>query len=193
MKRLSILFLFVFGLSDVLWAQDEVQITPKFRPSYFCEINTGFMTVHDLKGFAHVKNGISLTQNIDLSLGLGLEGHTTGRYLPIFLESRYNFLKGKTRPFVAVSGGFLQVIQDWGYANYSYDSRKHFGVSGGSKIGIQHQFISGLAIVSTLGYRYTFAQYERDSHGWWHNLPVEPTIMMHNMHRFELSIGLLFK
>jgi hypothetical protein len=197
MKRLSILFLFVFGLSDVLWAQDEVQITPKFRPAYFCEISTGMLSVGDFKGFAHVKNGFSLSPHLDLSFGLGVEGHTTGRYLPIFLEGRYNFFKGKTRPFVAVNAGYLQVIEDWTYNNWNTENNKHLGFTGTGRIGVQHQFASGLSIVSSVGYRFTRVQYEQRNDVWlpWPEVPVEPnaTTMIHHMNRFELSVGLIFK
>jgi hypothetical protein len=178
-------------------AQETVEITPKVRPAYFCEIATGMMTVGDFKGFAHVKNGFSLSRQFDLSFGLGVEGHTTGRYLPIFLEGRYNFFKGKTRPFVAINAGYLQVIEDWTYNNWSTENKKHLGFTGTGKIGVQHQFVSGLSIVSSVGYRFTRVQYEQRNDVWlpWPEVPVESnaTTMIHQMHRFELSVGLIFK
>lgn len=193
MKKILTSGMILFYFASIAWNQeDKLPQNKIYSPAYFCEINTGILTVGDLQGFAHVKNGFSLNKHLDLSLVLGLEGYSTGKYLPIFIEGRYNFLKGKTQPFVSFAGGFLQVIQERTYYNGTTSS-KHFGFSGGGKLGVRHQFSTGLSIVSSIGYRYTYAQYEQNNYDWWGQLPFEPITMIHNMNRFELSIGLIFK
>ncbi len=193
MRRKMRIILVILGFTGHAFAQAESENPLKFRPAYYGEVNGGMLALGDLKGFAHLKNGVSLTPHLDLAFGLGLEGHTTGRYLPIFFEGRYNFLSGKTRPFVSVNAGYLQVIQDRTYGNWNYENKNHIGLSTGGRLGVQQQFAKNIAFVSSIGYRFSAVQYVQEYYDWWSNLPVEPVTMIHQMHRFELSIGLIFK
>lgn len=202
MKKLSLIVWTMVGISALVRAQAETPAPNKFQPKYFCELNGGMLTLGDFRGFAHIKNGVSLHPKIDVSLGLGVEGHTTGRYLPIFLEGRYSLLTGKTRPFISLNAGFLQVIEDWTYSNWNTENNKHLGFSSGARFGIQQQISPSIFFVTSIGYRFTRVQYEQRNDVWWPGpidpitLPVEPnepTTMIHHMNRFELSIGLIFK
>jgi hypothetical protein len=203
MKKFGIILWVVFGISTFIRAQEEKSgASNKYRPKYFCEFNLGMLIQDEFRGFTYIKNGVSLHPKIDFSLGLGVESHTTGRYLPIFLEGRYIMLKGKTRPFVSLSAGFLQVIEDWTYSNWNIKNNKHMGFSSGARFGIQKQISPAIFIINSLGYRFTRVQYEQRDNVWGPNpiepiiLPVEPnepTTMIHLMHRFELSIGLIFR
>lgn len=198
MKKFSFIFWTVVGISAMVQAQGETVASSKFQPKYFCELNSGMLTMGDFRGFTHIKNGVSLHPKVDVSLGLGVEGHSTGRYLPIFLEGRYNFLTSKTRPFVSLNAGYLQVIEDWTYGNWNTKNNKHIGFSTGARFGVQQQISGNVSFVTSVGYRFSRVQYEQRNDIWWPgpNLPVEPmdpTTIIHHMNRFELSIGFLFK
>ena len=192
MNKVNFLTIVVICLSHAIKSQEQISTKNEFRPGYFCELNSGMMVSDDFRGYTHVKNGVALSPSFDFSLGLGVEGHNTGRYLPMFLEGRYNILKGKTRPFVSLNAGYLQVIEDWTYANWASSNNRHIGFSGGWRFGVQQNISSNSFFVTSVGYRFTRTQYERHTSGGWTNLPVEPVTVIHNMHRFELSIGLIF-
>lgn len=193
MRKFSIILLTVVGISAMVHAQEEVNAPSKFKPKYFCELNSGMLAIGDYRAFAHIKNGVSLHPNIDVSFGLGVEGHTTGRYMPLFLEGRYNILTGKTRPFVSLHAGYLQIVEDWSYGNWGSENSNHKGFTCGARFGVQQQISPSISFMSSVGYRFSATQYERSGYGWWIDLPVEPITMLHNMNRFELSIGLIFK
>lgn len=193
MKKLSISLLFALGLSFPIKSQAQTNSQDEFRPSYFCELSSGMMVSDDFRGFTHVKNGVALSPSFDFSLGLGIEGHNTGRYLPMFLEGRFNILKGKTRPFVSLNAGYMQVIEDWTHSGWASPNNRHIGFSGGWRLGVQQNISANSFFVTSVGYRFTRTQYERHTSGGWTNLPIEPVTLIHNMHRFELSIGLIFR
>lgn len=169
-------------------AQQEVVITPLKKIQYFCELNGGYLAGAELRGFIHVKNGISIGQHINLAMGIGLETHVPGKYIPLFLESKYILMKRKTSPFIAVSGGYLQGVQRNQYGYYS-DLKMKGGLTTGARIGIQHFFAGNVGIHTSFGYRYSYAENEGNIY----YLPYEPLQMSYNMNRFELNVGLIFK
>jgi len=173
----------------------ELDVTPlnssmnKKRPSYFCEPSVGFLAGDNFGGVFHVKNGFNFQNRFDFSLGLGIEGQGYGKSLPVFLESRYGFLSGKTSPFVSVSAGYLHVFP----SNFFYfgENTNQMSFTSGAKLGIKHKVSPGVSIVSALGYRYTFMREEFETGPW--GFIYYPATYLYNMNRFELSFGLIFK
>lgn len=176
--------------SKTVLSQQEVVITPLKKIQYFCELNGGYLAGAELRGLMHVKNGITIGRHFAISLGVGLETHVPGRYIPLFFESKYILMKRKTSPFISVSGGYLQGIQRNQFGYYG-DTKMKGGLTTGARIGIQHFFSGNVGIQTSFGYRYSYAESEGSMY--YIHLPYEPMEMSYNMNRFELNVGLIFK
>lgn len=190
----ALLVLPLFSCMQKVNAQAEtIPLKPK-RISYYCEVDGGYLAGAELRGMFHVKNGLSFGEHFSASLGTGLETYVPSRFVPVFLEARYNVLNRKTSPFVSVSGGYLQGVgQPQVYMYYfpapGNEQRLANGYTFGGKVGVQHSFTPSLSIVSSVGWRYAYARQE----AYISYFPYEPTEMSYKMNRFELAVGLIFK
>ena len=128
-------------------------------------------------------NGFRLGQT-EIGLGLGYESYYGSRFAPMFLESRYHFLRKKsTQPFVGVSAAYLASLNQ----SYYYNTRN--GYSFGGSIGITHYFTKHVGVSSSIGYRYIATQEQQQ----YMYLMYPPTIVQREMHRLELRVGIVFR
>jgi hypothetical protein len=188
----ALILLTTFGFCTSLKAQMDLPETlPKFR--YFCELNAGFLAGETVSGIFQLKNGVSFGKFWDASLVTGLEKHRPGLFIPIGFESRFSWNESKTSPFLSLSANYLQKVggQNY-YYPYNTDVQRTMGFSAGAKIGVRHNFSKSVAMITGLGYRYTFVEQRGVSNNCWQCLPYE-TDLLHHLNRFELTFGLIFK
>jgi hypothetical protein len=180
MKRILSLLLFI-GLC--LGASCQPTQGPPI--GYYGRVSVGILTKDYSTLSLQVANGISLG-HVDLGLGLGLETHDHSSYVPILVESRYNFGKGTTQPFIGVCGGYLAALGQ--VNNYDYQG----GYTGGANIGITHYFSKHIGITTTLGYRFSH------THNRFPDWVMDPGFypdynVIRDMHRFEIRLGIAFR
>lgn len=191
MKPIKTALLIVVAFSSFGINAQEI-IDEKLKPSYFCELNTGFLAGETISGWMHVKNGFTLGKFWNASFVTGIEGHRTGIYIPIGFEGRFAFNDKKTSPFVSMSATYLQNTGARNYGYYYMNVDRTLGFSGGAKLGIRHFFSKSVGIITSVGYRYTFVEERGVSNYCWECLPYE-TDLMHHMNRFELTFGFIFR
>lgn len=126
---------------------------------------------------ARVVNGYTFNRHWEAGFGLGFEQLRWNPYVPVFLEGRYQFLNGSTRPFVALHGGYAMPVR-----NFEFDKG---GLTGGAELGVTHYFSSHLGISTSVGYRY--ARLAENSM-WWDDFKT-----ITQMNRFEIRLGLVFR
>jgi hypothetical protein len=180
MKHILTLLLFA-ALCLNSWSQTEI---PKI--GYYGRASVGVLTGEYSSVSLNVANGISVG-HVDLGLGLGLEVHDQSTYAPILVESRYNFGKGATQPFIGVGGGYLAAVSQ--INNYQYQG----GYTLGANIGMTHYFSKHFGITTTLGYRFS---YTHNRFPEW--MYVDPGFapdynVIRDMHRIEVRLGVAFR
>lgn len=173
-----------------LRAQDVVE--NKIKPSFFCELNTGFLAGETVSPWFHVKNGFSLGNFWNVSFLTGLESHRPGIFIPLGFEGRFVFNNKSTSPFISINASYLQNTGVRNYGYYFMQVDRTLGFSSGTKLGIRHFFSKSLGIITGLGYRYTFVKERGVSSNCWGCLPYE-TDLLHHMNRFELTFGFIFR
>lgn len=172
-------------------AQEKPIGSKKINPQYIARIDAGFLGGAELSRTFQVNNGVSLYNHFHATLGLGIERYYNDPYLPAVLDFRYNVLNRKTTPFVSASAGYLQPL-----VARTYYGKTEGGYTAGSKIGVTHFFAEHIGFETSLGYRYSRTSINSDVYpiwGPWGGLTPYPYEIENNMHRFELSIGLIFK
>lgn len=192
-QKITVFFLLII-VNQNIDAQDFHRI-PANKSRYFLELNGGiFFAKTSRIPFGQIKNGFSINRNLDLAVVNGLEQHQSGLYLPITMETRFNFGTKKFKPFVALSGGYLQILKESDILRNPDVKRKHSGWSGGMRLGAHYPISSKISLVSSLGYRFNSTKYDN------HEIyfiecftPRPPQTISHLMHSFELSIGLIFR
>jgi hypothetical protein len=78
---------FGLGVGDISMAYDIAENN---------DYSIGFRTI----------NGCSFNEHVSVGLGLGIEKYGSLALIPITLDGRFTFLKGKVRPVVNINGGF---------------------------------------------------------------------------------------
>jgi hypothetical protein len=184
------LSLFLILLTTLFYAQSEQeaqQKAQKFR--YFGEVGNGYLAGnYEARPLFNVKNGLFIGNHWGVSFNTGIESFQQIWYLPLGLDGKFVLRDKKTSPFVSFSANYLQAITRPYYYHWANEA-KNYGFNIGARIGIQHFFTPGVALISGLGYRY--AQSHAVNQG--EINPWQPQEIQTNMHRFELSIGLLIR
>lgn len=182
---LTIILLFC---NTLLFSQVEQDPSTKNNIRYFCEIGSGYLAGgYEARPIFQIKNGLFIGKNWGIALNTGLESFQSAKYIPIGIDGRFVLLDKKTSPFISMSANYLQGITR---NNYYWDNNwKNMGFSVGARIGIQYFFTPSLAVISGFGYRY--AQSHQFNQG--EISPWQPQEIQINMHRFELSIGLIIR
>lgn len=187
-------FVLLLMVNHIVGAQD-FQKTSLDKSRYYLELNVGTIYAKTSRiQFGQIKNGFSINRNLDLAVVNGLEQHRNGLYLPLKMEIRFNFGTKKFRPFVSLSGGYLQILKEGDIIRNPEVKRKHSGWSGSMRLGVPYPISSKMSLVSSLGYRFHSTKYDN------HEIyfiecftPRPPQTISHLMHSFELSIGLIFR
>ncbi len=178
MKNIISILLFI-GLCLNSYSQTEI---PKM--SYYGRITTGVLAGNYTSISLHVANGISIN-HVDLGLVLGLETHDDSGYVPILVESRYNFGKGNTKPFIGGCGGYLAALNNY----YS----KQGGYSIGANIGITHYFTKYFGITTAIGYRFSYTDKRIPDTMLMDFAPYPSPEIIKNLNYIEFRVGISFR
>jgi hypothetical protein len=182
MKNLLLIVFALLATMQMTYAQDE--INSKSNLSYVAQLQAGYLSGNAFSQTFQIKNGVSFNNRFIASIGLGMERYFYQPYLPIVLDFRYNILKKNTTPFVSVSSGYLQSLPR-NYGNIGFRG----GFTAGGKIGISHFITDHFGIETSIGYRYSDV---KQNYGWY-EIAILPYDYKTELHRFELSVGLIFK
>lgn len=109
-------------------------------------------------------NGIHLTEQLSLGLGVGVE-FLSGSYMPLVLDARYYIRNTAFSPFFSLYGGYSIPLDDdgangYGYttdAFWPYQNYKPYEPKGGWLLnpgfGIRNMFGENFGIIFSAGYR----------------------------------------
>ncbi len=158
------------------------QTTETSKIGYYARGSAGILTGETSSISFQMSNGISIG-HVDLGLGIGLEVHDQSGYAPILLESRYNFGKGTTQPFVGIFGGYLSAMNSY----YTYNG----GYTVGATAGIAHYFSKHIGITTAIGYRYSRTSNDFPAWNHTHEWYYYGQNVIHDRNRLELRVGLV--
>jgi hypothetical protein len=167
--------------SAAVSAQTDM-IAPKAEGGVYNRITGGVLTGERTSLSFQFANGYRFGKRFEAGLGLGFESYYGDRYVPLFLETRYNFTKGNTVPFVGAMGGYLA-----GLNQYYASSR---GATVGANIGMTHYFTKHFGVTTVLGFRYTQTEERPQYYMMW---PGEMPLVIEEMGRIELRVGIAFR
>lgn len=176
-------FFIAFSLFAAVAASAQTEVpAPKAEGGVYNRITGGVLTGERSSVSFQFANGYRFGKRVEAGLGLGFESYYGDRYVPLFLESRYNFTKGNTVPFVGVTGGYLAGL------NQYYSSTR--GATGGVNIGVTHYFTKHFGVTTVLGYRYTQTEKRQQYYYIWGG---EAPLIIEEMGRVELRVGIAFR
>jgi hypothetical protein len=167
--------------SATVMAQTDAP-APKAEGGVYNRITGGVLTGERSSLSFQFANGYRFGKRFEAGLGLGFESYYGDRYVPLFLETRYNFTKGNTVPFVSIMGGYLA-----GLNQYYASSR---GATGGVHIGMTHYFTQHFGVTTALGFRYTQTEERPQYYYIW---PGDSPLVIEEMGRIELRVGIAFR
>lgn len=182
MKRILIIaILLLSGLSA--WSQVET-IAPKVNGGYYGRGSVGLLIGELSSGSAQVSNGYAFGCGLDVGLGLGYENYNYTRFAPVFVETRYNFGKRETKPFVGLMGGYMAGLNQYNNAK---------GFTAGLQVGITHYFTKHFGISTSVGYRYVMTESTNIYYTQLHYFAPYPYMENQNIHRIEARFGVVIR
>lgn len=181
MKRvLLIAVLSLYGFST--WSQVD-SIAPKVKGNYYGRGSLGLLVGEFASGSAQLSNGYSFRNGLDVGLGLGYENYNYERFVPLFIETRYNFGKRETKPFVGLMAGYMAGLQRF--------NPNVKGFTTGLQLGVTHYFTKHFGITTSLGYRYSLMRstilYYLEVH-----VP-NPPVEYETIHALEARFGIVIR
>ena len=180
---MKVLFTVFFLLASAAVTAQVVETAPKAEGGVYNRITGGVLTGERSSLSFQFANGYRFGKHFEAGLGLGFEAYYGDRYVPLFLETRYNFTKGNTTPFVGAMGGYMA-----GLNQYYTTSR---GATVGANIGITHYFTKHFGVTTMLGFRYTQTEERSQYYYIWPG--DEPPLVIEEMGRIELRVGIAFR
>lgn len=149
------------------------------QSGYYGRISAGVLAGNSVSTSLQISNGYRF-KHLEVGIGLGSERHITGRYIPLFLESRYNFGKGNTQPFVGIMAGYSAAVNRYNTPSNGI----HF--TAGLNIGLTHYFTRHFGMSTVIGYRFTRTDgYVYDIWNYYNNTQ--------DMQQLEVRIGMVFR
>lgn len=124
-----------------------------------------------------VVNGYSFNRHWEVGFGVGFENFTWTPYVPLFLEGRYNFLEGHTRPFISAHAGYELPLR-----NLEFNKG---GLTTGIDMGITHYITNRIGLATSVGYRFAIL---KENSMWWDDFTT-----ISQINRFEIRLGLVFR
>lgn len=163
------------------YSLSEIESIEKFTPSisksgFYNKTSVGVLGGAQISGSLNVVNGYAFNEHFEAGFGLGIESFVWDPYIPVFLEGRFNFLTGRTRPYVSATAGYEVPLIDIG--------NMLGGLTTGAEIGMTHYFAQHVGISTSIGYRFLYLK-ERS---WW-----DDSFISREMHRFEVRLGFVFR
>ncbi len=101
-------------------------------------------------------NGYRPNPNFFIGVGIGLELYSDTYLLPIFIDSRVNFIKGKFSPFCYFDTGYAFGKTD------SLDGMIQLGPLFNTGLGFKVNAQGEVSICISVGYRYQMAKFHKD-------------------------------
>ncbi|NOZ46929.1 MAG: hypothetical protein GXO79_09130 [Chlorobi bacterium] len=142
-------------------------------------------------------NGYQFNNNLQVGLGLGFDVINRNIYLPFYADMKYFVRSSSLSPYVGISGGYsLQttksersniIYYDY-YQNYNTEAKNSNGLMAGFEFGIRNYTKSDFGYLVSAGYRF---QYLTSTYNDWQYPNVE-VLEQHYIHRFKLTVGILF-
>ena len=167
-----------------LWnfTPDEVVSVKDYSPTvsstgFYNRTSVGVMGGDMVSPSLYVVNGYSFNQHWEAGFGMGLESFYWNTYIPLFLEGRYSFFNGPTKPFVALNAGYEMPVR-----NMEFNKG---GFTGGVQLGITHYFSNHVGIVTSAGYRFALLKEESM---WWDDFET-----IRQINRYEIRLGFVFR
>jgi hypothetical protein len=123
----------------------------------------------------HTAFGYAFNAHWEFALGLGVERYSHERYVPLFMEARYNFLARPASPFIATCMGqaFLPEYRDPG------------GFTGSLFAGYDVYLFEHLGFMVAAGYSFAHPR----NYGTWYN----DFYATAQIYRLEIRAGLIFR
>ena len=172
-----------------IWVYKKTEIVDvkPFRPvaagsGYFGTVSAGLLGGSDISGSLTFVNGYRINGHWSAGIGLGVESFYSRRYMPIFLEGRYNLLKKGTTPFASLGFGYDMPFE--------YTDRNRGGFFGQGFLGLQHELGDHFGIITGIGYRY--GQLEVENWNWWGGGDGSVKTI-YEISRFDLRFGFIFR
>jgi hypothetical protein len=196
MKQVTSIFLVLLTTcASTAFSQEAIPATTTAKiatqptSGYYGRMTAGVLAGEFSTGSFHLTNGYRF-RHFEVGMGLGFERYFIGSYAPVFLESRYNFGKGSTQPFVGISAGYLVSLNR--IVNYYPQNRHNY--TAGLNVGLTHYFTSHFGITTSIGYRFSLTPvnpYYTQPHyyGGGNAMPLDNRAM----HRGEIRIGVVFR
>ncbi len=159
----SFMLVLFFAAITVFPALSQTSV-PATQSNYYGRMSVGVLAGKNVYTSMQISNGYRF-RHIEVGFGLGLERFGFERYVPLFLESRYNFGKGNTQPFVGIKAGYLAALN-----RYEPNSLvNQGGYLAGINVGLTHYFTPHFGMTSQIGYR----RMQSNQYGYylWQNLP----------------------
>lgn len=122
-------------------------------------------------------NGYSFNRHWEAGFGLGIDRFVWTPYIPIFLEGRYSFFTGATRPFISAHAGYELPLR-----NLEFNKG---GLTTGLDLGVTHYFSNHVGISTSAGYRFAIL---KETNWWWDDF-----VTISQISRFEIRLGLVFR
>jgi len=164
------------------FTNEEVASTEKFVPTvsrngFYNRSTIGVMGGDQLSPSLQTVNGFAFKDHWELGLGMGIEQFYWNRYIPVFLEGRYSFLKKLTTPFVSINAGYELPVAN-------FNSSKG-GFTAGIQVGVTHYFSNHVGISLSTGYRFASLKVVNT---WWDDFET-----IQQINRFEVRLGFVFR
>ncbi len=164
------------------WSQTE-EIAPKVKGNYYGRGSVGLLMGEMSSGSAQISNGYAFSRGLDVGVGLAYENYNYTRFAPIFVETRYNFGKRETKPFVGLMGGYMAGLNQYNNAR---------GFTAGLQAGITHYFTKHFGISTSVGYRYVMTE-STNVYTQLHLFAPYPAMQNANIHRIEARLGIVIR
>jgi hypothetical protein len=143
----------------------------------------------------HTINGYQWNSHLMTGIGAGIEYLKNQAQIPLFVDARWNLLKGNFTPVVGAMAGYSLALggnryYDW----YNGQQDKNYGgLTGGLKFGFRAQAGPHFAFTMDMGYRMQLWRAQVNRY-FWNGIEgiYYPTIERTTMHRVTLNLGFMF-
>ena len=144
---------------------------------FYSQLTVGLLPGQAVSPSFHMVNGFNMNQKWQFGVGMGVESFANNTYLPLFGQSRYNFMSSLSTPFISVMAGYNFALR-----NTEFNKG---GFTTGLQIGLDHYFSDHVGLSTSVGYRYA---YLKINNAWWEDFST-----IREINRLEFRLGIIFK
>lgn len=184
----KILLIAILGISIQTIAQADVTTLPaENKVGMFSQLTVGGMVGQEGSFSFQSISGITLNKRWNFGIGVGVESFRYEKIVPLFLDVKYNLLKGDNSPFLELIGGYATSFRS---NYYYYPSNVNYGATAGLSVGMRMFFSKHVGLSSSIGVRYSYFDQTQQ---YYYCTIYTPENEITQLYRTELKIGLIFR